>query len=130
MRVRDPLTIYIDFARLMVERDRRIQRSIRMPIEIKGLAVGVQAARRGIADARASVAGMQEAGMALKSTVDDVTAALKAAEADIRFEAVQLGNGGEASSDPSSKPAPKPVPVAVADVASDPQVSSFRSSTG
>lgn len=58
----------------MVERDRRIQEQIRMGIEIKGLAAGVLAARKGIADARSSVSAMQEAGMSLKATADDVTA--------------------------------------------------------
>lgn len=113
----------------MVERDRRIQREVSMAIEIKGLAAGVQAARKGIADARAKVAGMQEAGTSLAATVDDVTAALKAAEADIRFEAQQLGNSPPA--EPSAPP-PKPVLLSPAppSLAESPnaQVTPFRSS--
>ena len=99
-----------------------------MSIEIKGLAAGVLAARKGITDARAKVATMQEAGAALAATVDDVTKALKAAEADIRFEAQQLGNGGVNAepSDPPLKPVitpPQPLPDTPAAGA---QVTPFR----
>jgi hypothetical protein len=124
----DPLSYYIDFARLMVERDIRLQRETRMAvekIEIKGLAAGVAAARKGIADARASVAGMQEAGASLKSTVDGVTAALKEAESDIRFEAAQLGNGGPPAE--TSAP-PSPPPASGEASGPDPKVMPFRSS--
>jgi hypothetical protein len=147
----DRLVEYINFARLLVERDRRIygaqnvhvpdrpdavlrfgpdrwgmsdgaysmpgnSRSLRndemmgeitmgATIEIKGLGSAVQAARRGIADARGRVAGMYEAAASLNAAVDDVTRALRAAEADIRSEAETLGNGappldGPAPSDP------------------------------
>lgn len=116
-----------------------------MTIEIKGLAAGVTAARKGISDARAKVAAMQEAGSSLAATVDDVTTALKQAEADIRFEAAQLGNGGPPSTSsgeqskaatvttaaavdakPADQPKPTLVPAALAP--SNPQVSSFRPS--
>lgn len=93
----DRLQTYINFARLMVERDRRIYRDVLMPIEIKGLSAGVIAAKKHIADSRASIAAMHEAGAAFKATADEVTAALKAAESDLRFEAEQLGNGGPPS---------------------------------
>lgn len=72
-----------------------------MAIEIKGLGDAVQAARKGITDARAMVAGMHEAAGSLKATVDDVTKALRQAEADIRFEAEQLGNGGPQEGSPT-----------------------------
>lgn len=66
----------------------------RMPlIEIKGLAAAVQAAKTGISSVRAETAGLSTDAAALIAAVQDVRSQIKQAQADLKFEAEQLGNG-------------------------------------
>ena len=97
----DALRLYIDFARLLVERDRRLYGDI-MTIEIKGLGNSVQAARDAIRNARAATAKMQEAGTLLVTTADDIAKTFTKHTEDLLFEAQQLGNGEPPSVTPKA----------------------------
>ena len=150
MTIRDPLSYYIDFARLLVERDRRIYQEMNAKIEIKGFSSSVQAARSSISAARAKIIEMHQASVSFASTIDDVTTAIKQAESDVMFDVTQLGNGPIApdhlptpvptptpSPIPAPQPSPAPSPVspvvpvtppAPTPSPSNPQVLPFRSS--
>lgn len=110
MTIRDPLSYYIDFARLLVERDRRIYQEMNAKIEIKGFSSSVQAARSSISAARAKIIEMHQASVSFASTIDDVTTAIKQAESDVMFDVTQLGNGPIVP-DPLPTPAPTPTPT-------------------
>lgn len=86
----DALTTYINFARLIVERDRRIHREVRMTIEIKGLGANVEAARAAIRRARAATAHMNEAGGALERTANEIAAVFEQHTSDLLREANTL----------------------------------------
>lgn len=90
----DPLAVYIDFARLMVERDRKIYRGIRMAdkIEIKGLGDHIRRAKAGIAEVRHHAAALGESTTGLSATLQDVKKQVDAAHEDLKFEAQTLGN--------------------------------------
>lgn len=105
MRALDPLAVYIDFARLMVERDRRIQREIRMAggIEIKGLAEHVRRAKQGIADVRHHSAALGESTTALTGTLQDIKKQVDAVHDDLKFEAETLGNSPPGDGDSQKK---------------------------
>ncbi len=64
---------------------------------IKGLSEAMAAARKSIAAARVAPAALQKAAADLKSTCDELTAQVSAMHEDIKFEASQLGNGGDVS---------------------------------
>ena len=88
----DGLRLYIDFARLLVERDRRLYGEL-MTIEIKGLGASMEAARAAIRKSRAATARMNEAGTELASTADEIASTLEQHTRDLLLEATQLGNG-------------------------------------
>lgn len=118
------IALYIDHARLLVERDRWQERTMAMAgaLEIKGLSANVEAARAAIRKARAAVDAMNTAGTSLVTTANQVAAAFTKAEEDILFEAQTLGNSPSPSvgsgEQPKSPPAvtsavpatPPPVP--------------------
>lgn len=88
----DPLTYYINFARLMVERDLRMHRA--MAVQIKGLSGAVQQARKSISDLRAHAAGLQSDVVGLTQTITEIREQVKKEHDDLKFEAETLGNSG------------------------------------
>lgn len=99
----DALTLYIDFARLMVERDRRLHREIRMTIEIKGLGANVEAARAAIRKARAATARMNDAGSTLERTANEIASVFEQHTSDLLREANTLGNSSNESGEQSQQ---------------------------
>ena len=100
-RYTDALRLYIDFARLLVERDRRLYGDI-MTIEIKGLGASMEAARAAIRKSRAATARMQDAGKELANTADEIATTLEQHTRDLLLEATQLGNGEPPSVTPKA----------------------------
>jgi hypothetical protein len=98
--MRDALTVYIDFARLMVQRDRhRYRESKAMPlIEVKGLSQTVAAAREGIKSVREAAASLHVSASAFAAEAADVTKQIEQARSDLKFEAETLGNSASAVS--------------------------------
>jgi hypothetical protein len=98
--MRDALTLYIEFARLLVQRDRRLYRESKvMPlIEVKGLSQTVAAARDGIKSVREAAASLHVSASAFAAEATDVTKQIEQARADLKFEAETLGNSGSAAS--------------------------------
>lgn len=64
---------------------------------IKGLAEAMTAARKSITAARAAPIALQQSATALQKTCADLQAQVDKMNDDIKFEATQLGNGGEVS---------------------------------
>lgn len=98
--MRDPLTVYIDFAYLLVQRDRRLFGAYNaMPlIEVKGLSQTVSAAREGIKSVREAAASLHVSAAAFAAEAGDVTKQIEQARADLKFEAETLGNSASAAS--------------------------------
>lgn len=70
-------------------------------LEIKGLSADVAGIKKGIVDLRAAASGLNTEKTALVSEIADLTDQIKQYRTDIRFEAEQLGNGGETSTEKS-----------------------------
>ena len=83
---------YINFARLLVERDRRIYRENFMPLEIKGLSGAALDAKKVIGELRGEMGGLYTDVTALTADVRDVRAQVKNVHDDLKFEAQTLGN--------------------------------------
>ena len=109
--MRDPLTIYIDFARLMVERDLRIIREIKMFDEAKKLTTDINALKVQVA------ARIDKSRLKISNIFLDFDARVGAAEAQIQqnldaqaleVEAVvrDLTNAGESVSTASADVVP------------------------
>ena len=78
---------------------------------IRGLAEAIAAARKSITDARSAPAVVAEAAAALKATCDELASQVNAVHDDIKFEATQLGNGGEMESETQSVLSPNVVKI-------------------
>lgn len=100
----EAFSTYINFARLLVERDRRFYRENFMPdlpkVEIKGLAVGVQSAQKRIDRARAAMDRVNETGAVLEHIANGVADAFEKHADDLLFQANNLGNGSGESDKP------------------------------
>ena len=117
----DALTVYIEFARLMVERDRRIYREIGMAgklLEIKGLGNAMADVRDGMRGLKSLVADVSESASGFAAELSDVKAQIEQARDDLRFEAQTLGNSpppAKPAPAPQQQPAPKVEPTATAE---------------
>lgn len=87
----DPLTIYINCARIIARRDWERDK-LNMPLEIKGLGGLVSEVRKGIADVRVVAAEVNEAGRGLAGDLRDLKKQITGAREDIKFEAQTMGN--------------------------------------
>lgn len=86
--------------RTAVIEDQAAKKVLTMPdnkTSIRGLSEAILAAKKSMAMARAAPALLAEAAAELKKTCDELTAHVTAMHEDIKFDATQLGNGGEAS---------------------------------
>lgn len=70
---------------------------------IKGLKEQIAAAKEAIAEAKAAPAALHESTKAFVATCTDLRSQVDAMHDDLKFEASQLGNGGESSSTQSDK---------------------------
>lgn len=98
--MRDALTAYIDVARAIVARDRRVYREVlAMPplIEIKGLGQAVAGVREEIRRSRDSAGRLQDSAFKLRAEIEDYHAQVEQARSDLAFEAQTLGNSGGSS---------------------------------
>lgn len=85
-------------ARALVEGEQAKKQLMADKLLIKGLAEAVQAAKKSIADAKTAPAKLQESAAALVATCTELKTQVDAMHDDIKFEASQLGNGGENAS--------------------------------
>lgn len=89
--MQDPLTIYINCARIIARRDWERDK-LNMPLEIKGLGAAVASARKGIAEVRAASADVNESARGLTGDLVDLKKQIDTARDDLKFEAQTLGN--------------------------------------
>lgn len=75
----------------------KAQLSMADKVLIKGLAEAMTAAKKSIAAARAAPIALQQSAAELAATCAELQKQVDAMHDDIKFEATQLGNGGEAS---------------------------------